>query len=327
MSHPGLPGWLSLHLFYHGDRDRLLLELLRPLVSKLLSTRQIDQFFFVRFALGGPHIRLRLHPLPGCAEEVTAEVEGAAAEFFARCPSTESLDEESIRRVNRSILATDPSEEDDLVCPDNTVRAFPFRPEVSRYGGPELLGASLEFFTISSVLCLRFLNDHGAEPWPRRSTRAFRILARLGLGLARDPEEFQTLVEYPVASWGKTLQPIVDEGDRVFERQREVFCRLLRVEIDALASPGWEMQAAWRLALEIGQAPTPVRRSVATSQLHMTANRLGLGNPEEVYLGRALWRAAGAFAETEPELWKRLRAMLERRPVEAGAWIPMTATL
>jgi hypothetical protein len=40
--------------------------------------------------------------------------------------------------------------------------------------------------------------------------------------------------------------------------------------------------------------------------MHMTANRLVLLNPEEVYLGQLLVRAARALAETDPTLWNAL---------------------
>jgi Lantibiotic biosynthesis dehydratase C-term len=314
MKDPRLSDWLSFHLFYHADRDRLLLDLVWPLVSELLSARRIDLFFFVRYALGGPHIRLRLRPLPGCSVEVETAVEDASREFFAQRPSTESLDEESIRRTNRSILATDPNEKYDLVCPDNSVRAFPFQPEITRYGGYDLLGASLEFFTFSSTLCLRFIAEHRSDSWPRRSPRIFRLLARLALGLAQDTEEFLALVSYPVAAWGKPLKLIVEEGDRVFERQRDTFCRLLQIELDALASPGWDIIATRCLAREISEVSTSIRRRVATSQIHMTANRLGLSNSEELYLGRALWRTASVLAE-DREVWEELQLMLRQGAV------------
>jgi hypothetical protein len=43
---------------------------------------------------------------------------------------------------------------------------------------------------------------------------------------------------------------------------------------------GWELRRAG------------AHSNIGISHLHMTANRLGLKNPEEVYLGRMLWRAA-----------------------------------
>jgi hypothetical protein len=50
----------------------------------------------------------------------------------------------------------------------------------------------------------------------------------------------------------------------------------------------------------------------------MSANRLGLRNPEEVYLGRMLLRSADALAASDPELWRGLRERIIAPPEGAG---------
>ena len=42
--------------------------------------------------------------------------------------------------------------------------------------------------------------------------------------------------------------------------------------------------------------------------MHMSANRLGLRNAEEVYLGRVLWLAARELRSRDDVIWGRLRA-------------------
>lgn len=312
-----MTGWRSFHLHYHGDRDLLLLELVRPLAASLLARGQIDRFFFVRFLLGGPHIRLRLRPRPDPAGTIGYDVAAAAEAFFASHPSQASLPEEEIRRRNRLVLARAPHEHDDAVYPDNSLREVPFRPETERYGGPDLLDHSLDFFTLSSVSALRFLEAHGGEPRPRQLSEAFRMLARQALGCARTPEELQHLLQAPVESWGEPMAPAADRADQLFDRHRQDLLGLLRAEVESLASP--ETEAARRLAREIGDAGEDVRRRICTSQLHMTANRLGIEGAEEVYLARLLWRSARELAESAPDLWKRLGDLLAAGAgIEAG---------
>ncbi len=61
MSAPGRE-WRSYHLFYHGDRDLVLR--LWPTLAPLILSRIVDSFFFLRYSLGGPHIRIRLRLEP-----------------------------------------------------------------------------------------------------------------------------------------------------------------------------------------------------------------------------------------------------------------------
>jgi hypothetical protein len=312
--------WLSFHLFYHGDRDRLLLELAQPLAGSLLNEGCIDRFFFLRYTLGGPHVRLRFRALPEWDVEIQSRVEVAAAAFFDACPSMTPKAEAEIRENNRRILATDPNEHDDAIYPDNSLQTVPFRPEVDRYGGPALLDHSLDFFAASSASCLEFLASHQGMPWSRRSPHVFRLLARLALGFARDVGELSAILDYPTVTWGDSMAAIAAEGDRVFERNRRSFHQLFRAAIDDLFKPvsSPDTERARALAWAISEAPLSTRRTILTSHLHMTANRLGLSNVEEVYLGRILWRAAAEALAANPAVGGRL-AELSR------GWLPETA--
>jgi hypothetical protein len=299
--------WLSFHLFYHGDRDRVVTEYVRPAVTALWESGGIERFYFIRYALGGPHVRLRVLARPGRAGAVEERLASAAARFLHLWPSPAPLPEEEIRQANRSILANDGGEEDDGVHPDNSFLRFPLRFEVARYGGAGLLAPTLDFFNLSSLQALRFLEAHGGKPAPRRLAATFGLLARQVCGLARgEEEEILTLLEYPAQSW-KQLSPLAVRADRTFEERRESFQALFRAEAarpggSAPASPGIpqaEIAAARLLARETGSAPDPVRRRIASSHLHMTANRLGLRNADEVYLARLLWRTVASLAGGE----------------------------
>jgi hypothetical protein len=312
----GRPDWLSYHFFYHRDRNLLLTDLVTPLVAALLSEGQIDHFFFVRYSLGGPHVRLRLRPMQGGKrgmQALRATAEAAADRFFRLCPSSVSLSQEEMERTNLSLLANDPNEQDQSVYPDNSARSFPFRPETDRYGGPELLDHSIDFFALSSVCVLVFLTSQGKDYDKRKLPFAFRFLARQALGFARDEQELLALAGYAETIWGKSTAVILDRSDEIFARQRPTFIGLLRREIETLSVPSAlhrEIAAAQRLAWEIRGAGTKLRRQISTSQMHMAANRLGLTNVEEVYIGRMLEQTLQALLEDDTNLASYLRARL-----------------
>lgn len=302
--------WRSCHLYYHGDRNLLLDRLVWPLVGSLFHSRTIDHFFFIRYELGGPHVRLRLRALPGAEESVEEAAAKAAGDFFARWPSAQPRSTETMMRWTRETLAADPSETDATIYPDNSLRIVPFEPQIDRYGGPELFGASLDFFALSSLRALAFAHESGAEPRSRQLPHILRALACQALGFARDEPELLRLLGYAEAGEGHPLAPFAARGDRAFEQQPEVLRRLL---VDALTGTGEQgagpLDEARGLAAALRGAAPATREGILRSHMHMTANRLGLSNPEEAHAGRILWRAAeegGRLASGLRGAWRPL---------------------
>lgn len=291
--------WISGHLHYHQGLDPVVRGFVRPLVAALAKDGRIDAFFFVRYLLGGPHVRLRLRVVLGAEEQVLATMRQAAERFLEISPSTRSLDEETIRRANEAILESDPHETDDAVYPDNSFRIVPFRPEVERYGGPGLFGASLDLFTLSSVAVLEILSKQGDAPRPALLSQAFRLLLGQALGFAADEAELCDLLRYGVDSMGGDMPKILEKGDRVAQSQKDAFLQLFRNSVAEVRSlqtgsePGERpmdllAMGSGRLSATLGFDDRVARAWIGGSQLHMSASRLGLSNVEEVYLSRLL---------------------------------------
>lgn len=324
--------WVGFHIFYHSCRNLLLRELVRPLVGSLLCKDLIHNFFFIRYALGGPHVRLRVIPAPAGLDTVSRMVEEHSAAFFGRHPSRESLPADQIRAQNRGIVAGDPlaTEDDDQAYPDNSVSRHLVGFEVDRYGGAAFLQHSLDLFALSSVQALHFAHARGDRPAGQQVADVVRIMARHAWGLARDPEEFIELAGYAVDFMGRQLPACVEEGDRIFERRRAPLRAVVIQTLDELAAggpatdPGSPFSFAdlcRAFAVEIREVDERQRWFVCASQIHMTANRLGLLTPEEVYLSRLFWRVARDLAASEPAAWKRwwqAHASVEQQPGALG---------
>lgn len=291
--------WLSCHLYYYQDRDQPLRDFVAPLIVSLIASNKIDAFFFVRYGLGGPHLRLRLRTLSGATEQIVEEVQRAAQHFLRTKPSSCFLDEQEIRRTNEYILSTDPHETDDSVYPDNTLVFAPFRPEIARFGGPSLLPFSLTFFTISSVVSLLFLSQHLNTPRSFRLAAVLQLLLHQALGFAADEVELRLLLSYGVDGWGHSAPRLLEKGDEIFASQATALLKLFTAAVGSLRSllpsevptaeaPSFLAVAASRLSADIGKHDPLIRLRIGTSQLHLTATRLGLSNAEEVYISRLL---------------------------------------
>lgn len=289
--------WLGLHI-YHVRRDLVLTDLVRPAVAALLREGRVRRFFCVRYDLGGPHVRLRLEVDDAAA--VAAQVRDEAARFFARHPSRRSITDDEVHRRNAAIIAGDPfaGESDDRVVPDSSVAEAPVHFEVERYGGDALFGHTRDFFVLSTVEALRFLDAFGPLAAGARLAHAARLLVRQAWGYAKGAEEFTRLVGYAAAQPG-TMAGFAAEGESAFQRRREALCTLLRAELAAQAkdAPPPLAEGAAALGHALREAGDEQRWITGGSQLHMTANRVGLANPEEVYLCRLLELAARTLAD------------------------------
>jgi len=312
--------WVAYHLYYHEDLDRAVHGFVLPLVTSLFEDDRIDRFFFIRYKLGGPHIRLRLRVMPGRMEEVELAVRRQAQRFLTLHPSRKSPAPEILLKTTQSMIARDPSETDATIYPDNTLRSASFQAEVERYGGPGLIGSSIDFFAVSSVGALLFLSRNRDRPRTLQLGAALRLLLCQALGFAADEDELAALLGYGEDNGAASNPAIVAKGDRVFEKRPETFHAMFREEVRALENSGLseapELPLLGAAALALSQSlgrDTGLRRRIGSSQLHMTANRLGLLNPEEVYLGRMLTRTYRELRKADPELWKDLRELLRER--------------
>lgn len=324
--------WLNFHLYYHQDLGYAVQHFVHPLVAGLLRSGWIDSFFFIRYGLGGPHIRLRLRPRPGASARVTEAAEVQAQDFLASRPSTSKIPRDAISRTNQRLMASDPHEIDASIYPDNTFLRFPFRPEVERYGGPELWRDSLDFFAVSSATALDLLSRYGSEPRSRQLALAFRVLACQALSFARDEEDLVSLVRYAVDIWGARMPRALAKGDQAFAEQRRTFDQLFGRELylltaSAAATAGEEAkaqlgEAARRLTWIVSAADRDVHQRIGTSQLHMTANRLGLSNAEEVYFSRILTRLVSELI-AQGEFLGRLPAAIRALPDGGRVLFPL----
>jgi len=310
--------WHAFHLYYYDDRDRVLLDVIHPVVRELLNRQEIDSFFFIRYDLGGPHVRLRLQVRPGAEERVAAEVERAAHRFFDQRPSRRRIEPERLARATARISLHDPAAGQELeIQPDNSLRRAPFEPETERYGGSRDLPASLGLFALSSATALRCLGQIADSAGRGRLLAvAAETLWCQALGYARDSAELARLLAYGREQWGQEHPRAAEQAAGTWERQQEALVALALQEIErrlALA-PSLPLDGArdplaagsLLLSRALGRLEPARRIYTGWSHLHMTANRLGLRNSEEVLLSALLGAALEEARKRHPETVGRL---------------------
>jgi hypothetical protein len=157
----GAPDWVALHIHYTSNPNPLLAGCISPLVRELHAQGQIDQHFFIRYWLEGPHVRLRLRPAPGVDPDALADrVRARCEEFFAVRPAVYEVDPEQVADMYRSMYLSEYTQEQwDAsygvdgtmpVRPNNSVHRAEYEPEHARYGGPVGMAISEWHFEESS---------------------------------------------------------------------------------------------------------------------------------------------------------------------------------
>ncbi len=138
--------WLALHVFYASDANPVIVEAVRPLVRDLREEGLIDGWFFIKYWMEGPHVRVRLHPTSVEAfPEVRARARAALEGFLDRRPALYENDADLLGDLYKDMFLAEYSQAEwdaqygaDGRMPmrdNNSVVEFGYEPELGRYGG------------------------------------------------------------------------------------------------------------------------------------------------------------------------------------------------
>ena len=265
--------WVSVHAFYHGDLDTLLLGGVAPLLAELRAGGLVERSFFLRYWDGGPHLRLRLLPP---SELDSKEVERLALDrlrrYLAGHPAPESAAVAGYPRLAPRLAGRE-GVTDYLrqPLPNNTVHAIAYAPETDRYGDGPALAAVEDHFAESSRIALGLISA-GATRGHRHTTALCAIM--LGWLAA-----------------GRTPAPVTDpELEERYLASRAAL-HTLTVRVAEIANGTSTLPASGALTAwwrSIGAEPV---RRVADLCAHLLCNRLGLSYPDERTVRRLAARA------------------------------------
>jgi hypothetical protein len=296
--------WVSGHAFYHGDLDRLLLDVAAPLVAELTGAGLATHHFFLRYWAGGPHLRLRVLPAGESADEVRRLIAERFEKYFAAHPSAERMTPDEYTQAARWLSAVENAPYPETMYPNNSLVFFPYEREHVKYGHGATIEAVEHHFAESSRIVLDFL---AADPTAdHRSTAAAAMMLLAWFAAADDPAQ--------AAEWTRDLPLLRDhpEPGPATEPQHARLVELAKrmhvlarkwPDVDASANGGGMLlrwaQSAGTLAgtLETTGAARP--RSVfgvLNSCAHLVCNRLGISLAEEDALRHHAAQAVGQLA-------------------------------
>ncbi|MFC5249343.1 thiopeptide-type bacteriocin biosynthesis protein [Streptomyces nigrescens] len=301
--------WVSAHLFSQGNLDRLLTDLVDPLLDELRERRLADHGFFLRYWDGGPHIRLRV--LPSCREAAAAVrglIERRALAYFAHSPAPEALSQEEYLRSAREIGAWEGVRPTERMYANNSLHFLPYVPEHHRYGQGASLELVEEHFSTSSELALDLLRGAGSP-----EQRELAVLCHLLLAWFLGAQDVHELAGRQLAKMSarRGLGAVDAEttSDARFLRRREQLLTLATTMRkvgrawphmpDDSSLKRWASSVSGVVDVLGADADAPSAESAADLCAHLFANRVGVRIDAEGSL-----RYLAARAVTDPAVYE-----------------------
>ena len=323
--------WVSLHIFYAADSNPLLTDCVGPLVAQLRDARLIERWFFIRYWLEGPHVRLRLLPSSGAADEVRQRAREALGQFLARRPALWEPETEDAGDMYKSMFLAEYTQEEwnarygasdrMIFQPNNSVQEIAYEPEFNRYGGPDGIEPAERHFECSSDTVIRLLGTTNAHVRPvllGLSIQLMLVLARTFL--ESDDAVGRFFLRYRL-SWESRYdspsdihharfdQSLLQSRDGLLNRIDEIKAAITGKGRRDDFRTGWvehavelrsmieDLTTRGRLAFGDDRQelldPSVVLQILLSSYIHMTNNRLGVLIQDEIYLSYVISKVLG----------------------------------
>jgi len=331
-------GWISLHVFYAANANPVLVNCVRPLVDSLREQGLLRSWFFIRYWLEGPHIRLRLLPTdPSVTAEVARAARTALESYLRERPALYEEDRNASGDLYKNMFLAEYSEDrwNELYGADgtmpfrdnNSIAHIAYERELARYGGPAGMELAEWHFQESSETVVTLLDTTNVHVRTVLLGQAAQLTAGLCFAFLRDEEAVARFLVNYRTMWETSYQEPSDNQherfDRSYERMKD---RLVtRVEHvrdsargDSEAAPT-PLERSWlahcdelrdkvlglfdegSLTFRDGpvQDPQVALAIVLSSYVHMTNNRLGVSILDEIYLSYILCKALSDMAPQE----------------------------
>ena len=205
--------WLSTHLYFNGDINFFIRQVIVPLVDSLMHRNDIYSYFFVRYWDDrGPHVRLRVCCHDCNSISVRNTIERHFNAFLASYHDSLTLDHSIVENSNNF---------------NGSLSFENYEPEYERYGGDQGLEVAEEHFRHSSQLTFELLQ---LPTWNYRKAIANALLSQHILLCAFDPDYKKQIAFFANIARGYTFH-LLREDRPVAEAEMIEFEKLFAARL------------------------------------------------------------------------------------------------
>lgn len=320
--------WLSVHIFYSSNSNPMLTDVIAPLVRKLRERKLISGYFFIRYWMSGPHIRLRLSIAAGITEEAVKQIiEADLKAFLARRPALFEIDKKALGPLYKSMylaeysaekFAEDYGEDGELPFFDNnTFHYIDYEPEYERYGGEQGMALSERHFEVSSDLVIKLIAETNMHVRGIVMGHSVQLMLQTCYTFLETDERVDTFLENYMEFWQTTFaqntQKLYPGFDRKYSHMApKLLKRIAEVQNlnESSERAGTETERNWIAHMkdvrqeilqlvatnslqmrEGAESEEAALNILLSSYIHMTNNRLGVSILDEIYLSYLIRRA------------------------------------
>ena len=237
--------WVALHVFYASDANPILVEAVRPLVAELRRDELIDRWFFIKYWMEGPHLRVRFRPSrPEVKAEVTSRATAAIEAFLARRPALYDTDIDGLGDIYKKMYVAEYGEQrfieeygvDGVMPfrPNNSVALMPYEQEFDRYGGPVGMELAEWHFQASSDLVAKLLATSNTHVRPVLLGLATQLSLMTAYTFLETDEKVRRFFQRYRSFWETSYQEPSDDYHGSFDKSFELTKASLTERIDRI---------------------------------------------------------------------------------------------
>jgi len=318
--------WVSMHIFYYSNPERMMTDCLGPLVQNLREQGLIQRFFFIRYWMEGMHIRFRLLPAEGVEPAAVKEhLEPAVISYLQRCPALSDPTNTLLPEYYRTFFLGEYGEKkwhetygaDGIMPtrPNNSFAYIAYEPEYHHYGGSSGVELAEWHFEQSSALIMKLFSGGNAHLRTIKLGLSFRLSLPFYCEFLGDPQVIVDYLAISIQRWSQSFaigstfeiyekkyrrmapslhQCISQIHTYITRRKDEGLTPLEREWIDHIHElrQRLDLLITGREIIFPGQEHIfeqgAIYRQLLSRYIHMTNNRLGVTIPDEIYVAYLL---------------------------------------
>ena len=224
------PGeWIAVHVFYSSNNHPLLVDVIGPFIEQLRAEGLLDRWFFIRYWMEGPHLRIRLRARrAGDTHAIAHRLFSLLDEFLEDRPALYEVDDTENAELFKQMFLGEYSEEkwDELYGSEGTMGLRPnnsyvvrrYEPAIDRYGGPKAIDVAEWHFEHSSDTVIRLESTANVHVRPVLFGLASQLMiAMLGVFLG-DRDDAATFLATYRQYWERSSSDNPDERHEAYDK-------------------------------------------------------------------------------------------------------------
>lgn len=246
------PTWMAFHIFYASDSNPIITECVKPFVDRKRADGELARWFFIKYWMEGPHLRVRLLPAPGVdPEKLRAEFLAEVKEFLRHRPALYDAKFEGVEELYTKMFLAEYGQDEwdrrygrDGSMPfrdNNSVHEFEYEPECGRYGGPVGMEIGEWHFEQSSDTVAELLSQANTHVRPTLLGLTTQLTLMLAYAFLESDAAVARFFQRYRSFWETTYQEPSDDYHENFEKSLKLTedglrDRIARVK-EALTAP------------------------------------------------------------------------------------------